>query len=170
MALVKALGDRAPRIASGVFLAETAVVVGDVEIAEGASVWYGAVLRADVGRIRIGARTNIQDLACIHMTGGLSHSEVGAEVTIGHGAIVHGATIADGVLIGMGSVILDNAEIGEEAMVAAVTVVPPNLKVPPRMLVRGVPGKIIRELEEDERIQGRRGASVYMDLARRHRG
>lgn len=170
MPIVKALGDRAPRIAAGVFLAETAVVVGDVEIGEGASIWYGAVLRADVGWIRIGARTNVQDLACIHMTGGLSHSEIGSEVTIGHGAIVHGARIADGALIGMGSVVLDNAEIGEEAMVAAGTVVPPNLKVPPRVLVRGVPGKIIRELDEEERIQGRRGAAVYMDLARQHRG
>jgi gamma-carbonic anhydrase len=170
MPIIKALGDRAPRIAAGVFLAETAVVVGDVEIGEGASIWYGAVLRADVGKIRIGARTNVQDLACIHMTGGLSHSEIGAEVTIGHGAIVHGARIGDGALIGMGSVVLDNAEIGEEAMVAAGTVVPPNLKVPPRVLVRGVPGKVIRELDEEERIQGRRGASVYMDLARQHRG
>jgi carbonic anhydrase/acetyltransferase-like protein (isoleucine patch superfamily) len=118
VALIKPLGEKVPKIAPSVFIAETAVIVGDVEIDENASIWYGAVLRGDVGRIRIGKRSNIQDLACIHMTGGLSNTDVADDVTIGHGAIIHGGSIARGALIGMGSVVLDNAEIGEEAIVA----------------------------------------------------
>jgi len=169
MALVKSLGDKVPRIAPSAFLAETAVVVGDVEIGEGASIWYGAVLRGDVGRIKVGARSNVQDLACIHMTGGLSHTEIGEDVTIGHGAILHGGRIGRGALIGMGSVVLDNAEIGEESIVAAGSVVPPEMKVPARVLVRGVPAKVVRELTEEERREGRRGALVYLDLAELHR-
>jgi carbonic anhydrase/acetyltransferase-like protein (isoleucine patch superfamily) len=167
--LIKALGERVPRIAPDVFIAENAVVVGDVEIREGASVWYGAVLRGDVGSIRIGARTNVQDLAIIHMTGGLSNSEIAEDVTIGHGAILHGGKIGRGALIGMGSVVLDNADIGEEAIVAAGSVVPPNMKVPPRVLVRGIPAKVVRELTEEERREGVRGALVYGELSKLHR-
>jgi gamma-carbonic anhydrase len=170
VALIKALGERVPRIAPDAFIAENAVVVGDVEIGEGASVWYGAVLRGDVGSIRIGARTNVQDLAIIHMTGGLSNSEIAEDVTIGHGAILHGGKIGRGALIGMGSVVLDNADIGEEAIVAAGSVVPPNMKVPPRVLVRGVPAKVVRELTEEERREGVRGALVYGELSKLHRG
>jgi len=170
MPLIKALGDKAPRIAADAFIAETAVIVGDVEIGAGASIWYGAVLRGDVGWIRIGARSNVQDLVCIHMTGGLSHSDIGEDVTIGHGAILHGGKIGRGALIGMGSVVLDNADIGEEAIVAAGSVVPPDMKVPPRVLVRGLPAKVVRELTEEERRQGVRGAQVYRDLSKLHRG
>jgi gamma-carbonic anhydrase len=170
MALIKALGEKVPRIAPDAFIAENAVVVGDVEIAEGASVWYGAVLRGDVGSIRIGARTNVQDLVCIHMTGGLSNSEIAEDVTIGHGAILHGGKIGRGALIGMGSVVLDNADVGEEAIVAAGSVVPPNMKVPPRVLVRGIPAKVVRELTEEERREGLRGALVYGELSKLHRG
>ena len=169
MPLIKALGDKIPRIAPGAFIAENAVIVGAVEIGEGASVWYGAVLRGDVGWIRLGARSNVQDLACIHMTGGLSNSDIGEDVTIGHGAILHGGSIARGALIGMGSVVLDNAEIGEEAIVAAGSLVPPEMKVPARVLVRGVPAKVVRELREDERRQGVHGALVYRDLSELHR-
>jgi gamma-carbonic anhydrase len=170
MPLIKALGDRVPRIAADAFIAENAVIVGAVEIGAGASVWYGAVLRGDVGWIRIGARSNVQDLVCIHMTGGLSNSDIGEDVTIGHGAILHGGSIGRGALIGMGSVVLDNADIGEEAIVAAGSVVPPDMKVPPRVLVRGVPAKVVRELTEEERRQGVRGALVYGELSKLHRG
>jgi gamma-carbonic anhydrase len=159
-----------PRIAPDAFIAENAVIVGDVAIGAGASVWYGAVLRGDVGWIRIGARSNVQDLVCIHMTGGLSNSDIGEDVTIGHGAILHGGRIGRGALIGMGSVVLDNADIGEEAIVAAGSVVPPDMKVPPRALVRGVPAKVVRELTEEERRQGVRGALVYGELSKLHRG
>jgi gamma-carbonic anhydrase len=170
MPVIKALGQKVPRIAADAFIAENAVIVGAVEIGTGASVWYGAVLRGDVGWIRIGARSNVQDLVCIHMTGGLSNSDIGEDVTIGHGAILHGGSIGRGALIGMGSVVLDNADIGEEAIVAAGSVVPPDMKVPPRVLVRGVPAKVVRELTEEERRQGVRGALVYSELSKLHRG
>jgi gamma-carbonic anhydrase len=170
MPVIKALGDKIPRIAGDAFIAENAVIVGAVEIGAGASVWYGAVLRGDVGWIRIGARSNVQDLVCIHMTGGLSNSDIGEDVTIGHGAILHGGSIGRGALIGMGSVVLDNADIGEEAIVAAGSVVPPDMKVPPRVLVRGIPAKVVRELNEEERRQGVRGALVYGELSKLHRG
>src|SRR5688572_24176377 len=170
MPVIKALGDKVPRIAGDAFIAENAVIVGAVEIGAGASVWYGAVLRGDVGWIRIGARSNVQDLVCIHMTGGLSNSDIGEDVTIGHGAILHGGSIGRGALIGMGSVVLDNADIGEEAIVAAGSVVPPDMKVPPRVLVRGIPAKVVRELNGEERRQGVRGALVYGELSKLHRG
>ncbi|HEY6560133.1 MAG TPA: gamma carbonic anhydrase family protein, partial [Polyangiaceae bacterium] len=124
MSLVREVLGKAPRIAASAFIAPGAVVVGDVELGEEVSIWYGAVLRGDVGLIRIGARTNVQDTACIHMTGGMSNSVIGSEVTVGHGVIVHGALIGDGALIGMGSVLLDNCEIGAESLVAAGSVVP----------------------------------------------
>lgn len=169
MSLIRAFRGQRPRIAETAFVADNAVMVGDVELAEGASVWYGAVLRGDVGWIRIGARTNVQDLVCIHMTGGLSNTRIGEEVTVGHSVVIHGAVIGDGALIGMGSVVLDNAEIGEETIVAAGSVVPPDMKVPPRVLVRGLPAKVVRELDAEERNQGRRGAGIYLELAKAHR-
>lgn len=169
MSLIREVCGKAPRIATSAFIAPNATVVGDVEIAEDASVWYGCVLRADVGFIRIGARSNIQDLSCIHMTTGISNTEIGEDVTIGHGVILHGAKIGDGALIGMGSVLLDNVEIGAEALVAAGSVVPPRLVVPPRSLVRGQPAKVIRPLREDEWAQGRLGARVYLELLAAHR-
>jgi carbonic anhydrase/acetyltransferase-like protein (isoleucine patch superfamily) len=167
--IVRAYQGVSPRIAPSAFIADGAAVIGDVELGEDASIWYGAVLRGDVGKIVIGARTNIQDLSCIHMTGGVSHTIIGADVTVGHGVIIHGAIVHDGALIGMGSVVLDNAEIGEEALIAAGSVVPPRMVVPPRTLVRGQPAKVVRELDAQERTQGRHGAAVYLELARAHR-
>ena len=170
MPLIKPYHGKWPQIADDAFVADNATVIGDVVIGPGANVWYGAVLRGDVGPIRIGEGTNVQDLACIHMTGGVSSSDIGAYVTIGHGAIVHGAKLGDGCLVGMGAVILDNAEIGEECLVAAGTVVTPRTIVPPRSLVRGQPGKVVREVQDHERLQGRASAHLYMDLAKEHRG
>jgi gamma-carbonic anhydrase len=168
--MIKTVGGKSPQLARDVFVAETAVVAGDVHLGQGVSVWYGAVLRGDVGFIRIGARSNVQDLACIHMTGGVSNTVVGEDVTIGHGAIIHGGVIGDRALIGMGSIILDNAEIGEEALVAAGSVVPPRLRVPPRTLVLGQPARVIRALTDAEARLGLEGAEHYLELARLHRG
>src|SRR5512140_3612933 len=110
MALVLPFGEKNPKLGQGVFVAPNATLIGDVELGDEASVWFGAVLRGDIGSIRIGARTNVQDLACVHLTEGSSKTVVGADVTIGHGAILHGCTVLDGCLIGMGSILLDNAE------------------------------------------------------------
>jgi carbonic anhydrase/acetyltransferase-like protein (isoleucine patch superfamily) len=170
MALIKPYRGISPRIASDAFVAENATLIGDVVIGPLASVWYGAVLRGDVGPISVGAGSNVQDLACLHTTHDLSILEIGEYVTVGHGVILHGAKIGDGCLIGMGSVILDNAEIGAESLVAAGTVVTPRTIVPPRSLVRGQPGRVARTLGDGECRQGREGAEYYVELAREHRG
>ena len=166
MPILRAFGGHAPRVSATAFVAENATLIGEVTIGDEASVWYGAVLRADVGFIRIGARSNVQDLACIHMTTDLSNTEIGEEVTVGHGAILHGTKIGDGALVGMGSVLLDQSEIGAESIVAAGSVVPPRLVVPAGVLLRGQPAKVIRELSAEERAQGRLGAARYLELAR----
>jgi carbonic anhydrase/acetyltransferase-like protein (isoleucine patch superfamily) len=166
MALVQGIADRTPRIDAEVWLAETAVITGDVTLAAGASVWHGAVLRGDVGWIKVGARTNIQDLACVHLTDRLSNTEIGDDVTVGHGAIIHGATIGSGCLIGMGSIILDNASLGSEVLVAAGALIPPKMVVPDGALVMGSPARVLRTLEDEERARGRRSAARYLEYAR----
>jgi carbonic anhydrase/acetyltransferase-like protein (isoleucine patch superfamily) len=166
--IIRAFGDKAPKIAASAFIADGVVIIGDVEIGEHASVWYNCVLRADVGRIRIGARSNVQDGSCLHMTHELSDALIGEEVTVGHNAIVHGATVHDGALIGMGSILLDNAVVGTESLIAAGSVVPPRMQVPPYSMVRGQPGRVVRELSPAERQEGRRGAAHYVELAAQH--
>ncbi len=167
MALIMPLGGKTPRLGRGVFVAPNAAVIGDVELGDEASVWFGAVLRGDIGWIRIGARSNVQDLACVHLTDGVSNTLVGADVTIGHGAILHGCTIGDGCLVGMGSILLDNCEIGAGSLIAAGSLVPPRTIVPPRSLVRGSPAKVIREVTDAEGRMGPDGAAHYVVDARR---
>jgi carbonic anhydrase/acetyltransferase-like protein (isoleucine patch superfamily) len=167
--IVRAYKGKAPKIAPTAFIAEGAVIIGDVEIGELASIWYHCVLRADVGAIRVGARSNVQDGSCLHMTSNLSHAVIGEDVTVGHNAIVHGATVEDGALIGMGSILLDNAVIGRQSLVAAGSLIPPRMVVPPFSMVRGQPGKVVRELDERERLEGLRGAEHYVELAAEHR-
>lgn len=169
MAVIRAHAGRAPRFGAEVFVADTATVVGAVEVGDGVSVWYGAVLRGDVGRISIGARTNVQDNATIHMTHRASDALIGCDVIIGHNAVVHGAIVEDGALLGMQCVVLDNARIGAGSWVAAGSVVPPKLVVPPGVLVRGSPAKVVRELSADERAWARDAVLRYVDLAREHR-
>jgi carbonic anhydrase/acetyltransferase-like protein (isoleucine patch superfamily) len=168
MPLIRPFNGKSPRIAPDVFLAENATIIGDVEIGPGASIWYGAVLRGDVGAIKIGARSNIQDLACVHMTTDLSNAIVGEDVVVGHGAIIHGAIIGNRVLVGMGSILLDNAEIGDECLVGAGAFIPGRFKAPPRSLVLGSPAKVIRPLRDDEFEMGLTGAREYHELARRY--
>jgi carbonic anhydrase/acetyltransferase-like protein (isoleucine patch superfamily) len=169
MALIRAFRDAVPRLGRDVFVAESASVIGAVDLADEVSVWYGAVLRGDVGSIRIGARTNIQDNATIHMTHQVSDSVIGADVIIGHNAVIHGATIEDGALLGMHAVILDNARLGAGAWVAAGSVVPPKMLVPPNTLVRGNPAKIVREVRPEEHAWAREGVLRYLELAKEHR-
>lgn len=166
--IVRPYAGKTPKIAASAFIADGVVIIGDVEIGEQASIWYNVVLRADVGQIRIGARSNIQDGSCLHMTSDLSHAVVGSEVTVGHNAIVHGAVVHDGALIGMGAILLDNAVVGEESLIAAGSVVPPRMVVPPGSMVRGQPGRVVRELTPHERLEGRRGAAHYVELAAEH--
>ena len=166
--IIKPYNGKVPKIAASAFIADGAVIIGDVEIGEQASVWYNCVLRADVGMIRIGARSNVQDGSVVHMTTDLSHAIIGEEVTIGHKAIIHGATVHDGALIGMGSILLDNAVIGTESLVGAGTLVSSRTEIPPYSLVLGQPGKVVRKLGEQTRLEGRRGAADYVKLAAEH--
>lgn len=167
MTLIMPFGEHRPRVGRDVFIAPNATLIGDVEIEEEASVWFGAVVRGDIAPIRIGPRSNIQDLVCIHVTEGLSKTIIGADVTVGHGAILHGCVVGDRCLIGMGSIVLDNAQIGEGSLVAAGSVVTPNTVIPPRSLVRGTPARVIREVNAEEAEMGIYGARHYVINARK---
>jgi carbonic anhydrase/acetyltransferase-like protein (isoleucine patch superfamily) len=149
MSLVKELNGKKPVFGKNVFLAETAVVIGDVEMGDDCSVWYGAVIRGDVHRIRCGDRVNVQDGAVLHCTYQKASLSIGSDVSIGHNATVHGCTVYDKVLIGMGAVVMDHAEIGSGSVIAAGAVVLQNTIVPPGSLMAGVPAKRIRDVGED---------------------
>ncbi|NPV27531.1 MAG: gamma carbonic anhydrase family protein [Firmicutes bacterium] len=136
-------------MAANTWIAPTAVVIGDVEIGEYSSIWWNTILRGDSDKIVIGKHTNIQDNCIVHMNAN-DPVYIGNYVSIAHSAIVHACTIHDGVLIGMGARVLDRAEIGEGSLIGAGALVPPRMKVPPRSLVVGFPGKIVRELSEEE--------------------
>lgn len=140
--------DIKPEIHHTAFCAQTAVIVGDVVIGLESSVWFGTVLRGDVEPIRVGSKTNLQDLVMVHVTGGKGPATIGDQVTVGHRAVIHGCTIHDRCLIGIGAIVLDGAEVGPDSIVAAGAVVPPGMKVPPRTLVRGVPARVSSELDE----------------------
>ncbi len=148
--LLREFNGKQPRLGRGVFVADDVSIIGDVEIGNDVSVWYGVVLRGDVHFIKIGSRTNIQDNCVLHVTGGRFPTIVAEEVTIGHAAIVHGCTVKRGALIGMGSRVLDGAVVGECALVAAGAVVSEGMVVPPRTLVAGVPAKVKRPLTDAE--------------------
>jgi len=154
--LVRPFDGKSPRLGARVFVAENATLIGDVELGDDSSIWFGTVLRGDVHRIRVGARTNIQDNCTLHVTNGTWPVEIADEVTIGHGVIAHGCTIGRAALIGMGSRVLDGAVIGELALVGAGALVSEGMHVPPRTLVVGVPAKVKRELTSDElaRLEG----------------
>ena len=160
---------RFPEVGPEVFIADTARVIGDVTLGEGASVWYGAVIRGDVYHIRIGPRVNVQDLSVIHVTTGRYPTIVESDVTIGHRAVLHGCTVRKGALIGMGALILDQADIGEGAMIAAGALVTPRTKIAPHALYAGVPARRIRDLTPKEQAEIAWSASHYCDLAASYR-
>lgn len=139
-----------PRVSPTAFVDQSAQVIGDVEIGEESSVWMNVVIRGDVNSIRIGDRTNIQDGTVVHVMRGTHPTRIGNEVTVGHAAVLHGCTIHNRVLIGMGAMLLNGAEIGEDSIVAAGTLVPEEKKFPPRSLVMGRPAVLTRELTDAE--------------------
>jgi carbonic anhydrase/acetyltransferase-like protein (isoleucine patch superfamily) len=152
MAIIRKFGGISPKIDSSAFVAETAVVVGDVVIGRESSIWYGSVVRGDVNYIRIGDRTNIQDGAVIHVskTGFDGPTVIGDEVTVGHAAVIHGCTIERGALIGMNATVLDGAVVGEFSLVAAGSLVTPGTVIPPRSMVMGAPARVKRPLTDAE--------------------
>lgn len=139
-----------PRLGQGVYLARTAVVVGDVTLGDFSSVWYNAVLRGDINRIVVGHHSNIQDNAVVHLADEYP-CLIGNYVTVGHSAIVHACTVGDECLIGMGAIVLDGAEIGAQSIIGANALVPQGMKVPPGSMVLGTPAKIVRALAPEER-------------------
>ena len=160
--------DRVPEVADDAFVAPNATLIGRVRLGERVSVWYGVVLRGDLDIIDIGAGSNIQDNAVFHTDPGLP-LVLGQRVTVGHGAVVHGATIQDDVLVGMGSIILNGCQIGTGSIIGAGTVLSENSVIPPGSLVLGVPGKVRRETTSEERELIVAGALDYERLAATHR-
>ncbi|MXM64136.1 gamma carbonic anhydrase family protein [Streptomyces sp. HUCO-GS316] len=167
-ALITGIGGKDPKVDADAFVAPTSAVIGDVTLHAGASVWYGAVLRGDVERISVGASSNVQDNCTLHADPGFPVS-VGERVSIGHNAVVHGATVEDDCLIGMGATVLNGAVIGAGSLVAAQALVPQGMRVPPGSLVAGVPAKVKRELTAEEREGVMLNGTMYAELARAHR-
>jgi len=154
-----------PRVHPSAFLADGVWIIGNVQVDKDASIWFNTVIRGDINEIRIGARTNVQDGCVIHVTH--KHAvHVGSDVTIGHRAIIHGSTIEDFSLVGMGAVVLDNAHVGPYALIAAGAVVPGNAVIGEGKLAAGVPARIVRDLTEEEKLQLRQSAEGYVDYAR----
>ncbi len=167
MAYISSVGGRTPEISDSAWLAPNATIVGGVTIAARASVFYGAVLRADVETIHIGEGTNLQDNVTMHSDAGVP-ARLGARISVGHGAILHGCTVEDDCLIGMGATVLNGAVIGAGSLVAAGAVVLEGTIVPPGSLVAGVPGKVRRELTQEEQAGIRANAEHYLEIAAMH--
>lgn len=162
--MIRSFGGKHPRIGKGAFVEDSAQLIGDVEIGEDASIWFGAVLRGDVHHIRIGARTNIQDLTVIHVTAGTHPTVLDEDITVGHRAILHGCHVMRGCLIGMGSVVMDGAKVGPQSLVAAGALVSPGVEIPPRSLARGVPARVVRALTDAELEHLVYSSQHYVDL------
>ncbi|MFA5833472.1 MAG: gamma carbonic anhydrase family protein [Bacteroidota bacterium] len=158
-----------PKIDPSVFIADGVHIIGDVVIGKDSSVWYNTVIRGDVNYIRIGERTNIQDNSVVHVTNKKFPTNIGSNVTIGHSAVIHACTINDYSLIGMGAVILDDANVGKYSLIAAGAVVTMGMKIPEGVLVAGVPAKIVRALTEDERKFLAQSAQNYVDYVATYR-
>lgn len=167
--MIRKFRNKIPQIPDSCFIAESTDIIGDVGIGEKSSVWFGTVIRGDMHYIRIGNRTNIQDNSVVHVTTDISPTIIGNSVTIGHGAIIHGCTIEDNCLIGMGSIIMDEVIIGEGSVIAAGALVSPGTKVPPRTLMVGIPAKPLRETTDEEFAEILERAQHYIDFAQEYK-
>ena len=165
---VYSLGDHTPRIHASAWIAKSAKVIGRVEMAEGSSVWFGAVVRGDVEDIRIGRNTNIQDNSVLHADTGIPLT-IGDNVTVGHLVMLHGCTIGDGALIGIRAVVLNGAKIGRNCVVGAGSVVTEDKIFPDGTLILGTPAKVVRELSPEQIAQMQHGAKHYLANAQRFR-
>ncbi len=166
--MIYALDGIAPRIDPSAWIAPTAVVVGDVEIGAEASIWFGVVLRGDTNLIHIGARSNVQDNAVVHVNPAAEHRcWIGEDVLVGHAAIIHACTLEDGAFVGMGATVLDGAVIEGGGVLAAGALLSPNKRLPAGELWAGAPARRVRELGGDERLGFARGAPGYVENGRR---
>jgi gamma-carbonic anhydrase len=160
--------NRIPKLHSSVFVAEGAKIIGDVEIGEHSGIWFNTVIRGDVNFIRIGSRTNVQDNSVLHVTTKTAPLNIGSDITIGHSALLHGCTIEDCCLVGMGAIVLDGAYIHQNSMIAAGAIVLEDFHVPAGMLVAGIPAKIKRPLTEEEKQFIRQSAENYVSYAQEY--
>jgi carbonic anhydrase/acetyltransferase-like protein (isoleucine patch superfamily) len=161
------LGDKQPQLAAGVWIAPTATVIGDVCLAANVSIWWNAVLRGDNDPIEIGENTNIQDGSVLHTDAGVPLT-LGSDVTVGHMVMLHGCTVGDGSLIGIKSVILNGAVIGKNCLIGANTLIPEGKVIPDRSLVMGSPGKVVRELTDEQVARIAHAAVHYVENAQRY--
>lgn len=161
------MNGKSPVVAPDAFVAPTAVLIGDVVVESRASIWWGAVLRADWNSIRIGPRSSVQDNCVVHCTVA-SATSVGADVTVGHAAVLHGCTVENGALVGINSTVLDGSVVGEGAVVSAGSVVTPGTRVEPGWLTAGVPAKPIKELSDKARESFAAGKRAYEELSREY--
>ncbi len=166
--MISAFRDQEPKIHETAFIADDAVVIGDVEIGEEASVWFGSIVRGDVNYIRIGDRTNIQDACVIHVSSKDHPTILEHKITVGHRVTLHGCYVETGCLIGIGSIILDGAHIGRNSLVAAGSLITPGTVIPAETLVMGAPAKVKRSLTPDELIKLDRSWQNYVDLSRQY--
>ncbi len=165
MSIIRPYKNFTPKIAPTAFVAENAVLIGDVEIADGASIWYGVVLRGDSGGIRVGPNSNVQDNSVMH-----EGVIVGANITIGHMALVHACKLEDGSFVGMNATVMDGVVVEEGAMVAAGALVTPGKRIPKGQLWAGAPARFMRELKDHDFAEMKGSATYYAALAREYRG
>lgn len=158
-----------PKIHESVFVADNATIIGDVEIGEDASVWFGSVIRGDVNYIRIGARTNIQDMTMIHVSSKTNATILEDEITIGHRVTLHGCHVESRCLIGIGAIVMDGVRVGSNSLVGAGSLLTPGTQIPPRSLVLGSPAKMKRELTDDELAFLDRSWRNYVELKKKYK-
>ena len=167
--MIRTFRGKSPRLGEGAWVAESAAVIGDVVLGPRASIWYGAVVRGDVEKIRIGADTNIQDNSVIHVDSSGFATVLGNGITVGHRVVLHGCHIGDGALIGIGAIVMNGAEIGAGALIGAGSLVSQGTKIPPGVLALGTPCKVKRPLTDEEKESLRESAAHYVALAQEHR-
>jgi len=167
--MIQSFQGHEPKVDAEAWVHDGAVLIGEVELAANVSIWPGAVLRGDMGVIRVGAFSNIQDGAVCHNTGGVSITEVGERCTIGHGAVLHGCRVGDDCLVGMGSIVMDNAVIGAGSMVAAGSVVPPGKIFPPGSVILGNPGRVVRQVRPSDTAMIDHGWRTYLETVALYR-
>jgi len=160
--MIRTVRNLTPTIDASAYIDHSAQVIGDVVVGAESSIWMNVVVRGDVNRIRIGSRTNVQDLTMVHVMRNTHPTMIGDEVTVGHSAVIHGCVIQDRVLVGMAAVLLNGVKIGHDSIVAAGTLVPEAMEVPPRSLVMGRPGKVKRTLTDEEIAEIRWYAASYV--------
>ncbi len=167
--MIRPFRGHTPIIPASCFVEDSAQVIGDVELGEGASIWFNSVVRGDVNPIRIGRRTNIQDLCLVHVQSSLQGTKVGDDVTVGHHVVLHACTVGNRVLVGMGAILLDGSEVGDDCIIGAGALITPGTKIPAGSLVLGSPAKVKRPLLPEERKSLLESAEHYARYAEEYR-